>query len=84
MHGFNFFGGIYPVLVYDNLTSAVKQILKGKGRVEQESFIKFRAYHNFSPRFCNPASGHEKGGVEGLVNVIQFYFFSPYFSEIID
>jgi transposase len=67
IHGFNFFGGIYPVLVYDNLTSAVKQILKGKSRIEQESFIKFRAYHNFSPRFCNPASGHEKGGVEGLV-----------------
>ena len=38
IHAFNFFGGIYPVLVYDNLTSAVKQILKGKSRVEQESF----------------------------------------------
>jgi len=44
MHAFEFFGGIYPILVYDNLTSAVKQILKGKSRIEQESFIKFRGH----------------------------------------
>jgi len=77
MQGFNFFGGIYPVLVYDNLKSAVKQILKGKSRIEQESFIKFRAYYNFSPRFCNPASGHEKGGVEGLVGYARRNYLVP-------
>lgn len=77
IHGFNFFGGIYPVLVYDNLTSAVKQILKGKSRIEQESFIKFRAYYNFSPRFCNPASGHEKGGVEGMVGYVRRNYLVP-------
>jgi transposase len=77
VHGFNFFGGIYPVLVYDNLTSAVKQILKGKIRIEQESFIKFRAYYNFSPRFCNPASGHEKGGVEGMVGYSRRNYLVP-------
>lgn len=77
MHGFNFFGGIYPVLVYDNLTSAVKEILKGKNRTEQESFIKFRAYYNFSPRFCNPSSGHEKGGVEGMVGYSRRNYLVP-------
>jgi transposase len=77
MQGFNFFGGIYPVLVYDNLKSAVKQIVKGKSRIEQESFIKFRAYYNFSPRFCNPASGHEKGGVEGLVGYARRNYLVP-------
>jgi len=77
MQGFNFFGGIYPALVYDNLTSAVKQILKGKSRIEQESFIKFRAYYNFSPRFCNPASGHEKGGVEGMVGYVRRNYLVP-------
>lgn len=77
MHAFNFFGGIYPVLVYDNLTTAVKHILKGKRRIEQESFIKFRAYYNFSPRFCNPASGHEKGGVEGMVGYVRRNYLVP-------
>jgi transposase len=77
MHAFEFFGGIYRVLVYDNLTSAVKQILKGKSRLEQESFVKFRAYYNFSPRFCNPASGHEKGGVEGMVGYVRRNYLVP-------
>jgi len=63
--------------VYDNLTSAVKQIVKGKSRIEQESFIKFRAYYNFSPRFCNPASGHEKGGVEGVVGYERLNYLVP-------
>jgi len=77
IHAFEFFGGIYPVLVYDNLTSAVKQIVKGKSRIEQEAFIKFRAYYNFSPRFCNPASGHEKGGVEGMVGYARRNYLVP-------
>jgi transposase len=77
MHAFDFFGGIYPVLVYDNLASAVKQILRGKSRIEQEAFIRFRAYYNFSPRFCNPESGHEKGGVEGLVGYARRNYLVP-------
>lgn len=77
IHAFAFFGGIYRVLVYDNLRSAVKQLLKGKGRIEQESFIKFRAYYNFFPRFCNPASGHEKGGVEGMVGYARRNYLVP-------
>jgi hypothetical protein len=55
----------------------VKQILKGKSRLEQESFVKFRAYYNFSPRFCNPASGHEKGGVEGMVGYVRRNYLVP-------
>lgn len=65
MHAFEFFGGIYSTLVYDNLSSAVQKILTGRQRLEQASFIGFRSYYNFTPRFCNVNSGHEKGGVEG-------------------
>lgn len=77
IHSFEFLGGIHPVLVYDNLSSAVKQILKGKSRIEQESFIKFKAYYNFSSRFCNPACGHEKGGVEGMVGYVRRNYMVP-------
>ncbi|MDY0132423.1 MAG: hypothetical protein RBR53_07120 [Desulforegulaceae bacterium] len=62
-----FSGGIFPNLIYDNLTIAVQKVLSGKKRILQEEYKKFNAYYNFNAKFCNPAKGHEKGGVEGLV-----------------
>lgn len=77
MRAFEFFGGIFPVLVYDNLTVAVRKILRGKGRVEQERFTAFRSFYTFEARFCNPAKGQEKGGVEGLVGFARRNFLVP-------
>jgi transposase len=61
IQAFNFFGGVFPVLIYDNLTIAVQKVLRGRGRIEQDEFGKFKAYYSFEARFCNPDSGHEKG-----------------------
>lgn len=77
LHGFQFFGGIFPVLIYDNLTTAVRKILQGKKRIEQTSFRKFSAYHSFEARFTNPAAGNEKGGVEGLVGFARRNYMVP-------
>lgn len=77
IYAFDFFGGVFPTIVYDNLTTAVKEVLRGRSRVEQESFIKFRAYYNFSSRFCNPGQGHEKGGVEGIVGYTRRNYMVP-------
>ncbi|WP_245523323.1 Mu transposase domain-containing protein [Syntrophotalea carbinolica] len=77
MHAFAFFGGVFPRLIFDNLTSAVRKVLQGKARVEQESFTRFRAYYNFEARFCNSDAGHEKGGVEGLVGFARRNFMVP-------
>lgn len=77
IQAFSFFGGVFPVLIYDNLTTAVQKILRGKERKLQESFEKFRAYYNFTPRFCNPGQGHEKGGVEGLVGYARRNYMVP-------
>ena len=77
MRAFLFYGGIFPTLVFDNLTVAVRQILRGKGRVEQERFTAFRSYYTFEARFCNPAKGQEKGGVEGLVGFARRNFLVP-------
>jgi len=74
---FSYFGGIFPVLIYDNLTTAVQKVLKGKKRIKQESFTKFHAYYNFIPRFCNVAAGHEKGGVEGIVGFSRRNYMVP-------
>lgn len=77
LHGFQFFGGIFPVLIYDNLTSAIHKVLRGRNRIEQESFRKFRSYHSFEARFTNSNAGNEKGGVEGLVGFSRRNYMVP-------
>jgi hypothetical protein len=77
IRGFSFFQGVFPILIYDNLTTAVEKVLRGKDRKLQESFTRFQAYYNFSPRFCNPGQGHEKGGVEGLVGYARRNYMVP-------
>lgn len=77
IHAFSFFGGIFPVLIYDNLSTVVEKVLRGRDRIEHESFAKFKAYYSFESRFCNPDSGHEKGGVEGLVGFSRRNYMVP-------
>jgi transposase len=62
---FFYFGGVFAVLRYDNLKSAVKKILRGHQREETTRFLAFRSHWGFQSQFCTPAEGHEKGGVEG-------------------
>jgi hypothetical protein len=62
---FCYFGGVFAVLRYDNLKSAVKKILRGHQREETTRFIAFRSHWGFQSDFCTPGEGHEKGGVEG-------------------
>lgn len=52
---FQFLGGVPDTITYDNLTSAVKKILQGKNRHENERFTVFRSAWLFDSRFCNPA-----------------------------
>ena len=77
IHAFTFFGGVFPILIYDNLTTAVQKVMHGRGRIEQEAYSKFKAYYSFESRFCNPASGNEKGGVEGLVGFARRNYMVP-------
>jgi transposase len=62
---FLYFGGVFAVLRYDNLKSAVKKILRGYQREETTRFLAFRSHWGFASAFCTPGEGHEKGGVEG-------------------
>lgn len=62
---FAYFGGVFHQLRYDNLKSAVQKILRGRQREETARFVAFRSHWGFESEFCNPARGHEKGGVEG-------------------
>ncbi len=75
--GFHFNGGVPHRITYDNLKTAVFKILEGHNRQEQETFKAFRSFYLFDSRYCTPAQGHEKGGVESDVGYAQRNFFSP-------
>ena len=54
---------------YDNLGSAVKQVLKGRRRVETDRFVALRSHFMFESQFTlvGLQGAHEKGGIEGEV-----------------
>jgi transposase len=64
-HAFAYFGGVFRLLRYDNLASAVRKILRGHRREETVRFVAFRSHWRFAAEFCTPGEGHEKGGIEG-------------------
>jgi transposase len=64
---FDYFEGVFRRLRYDNLSSAVKKILRGQQRELTARFIAFRSHWQYQAEFCTPSEGHEKGGVEGEV-----------------
>src|ERR1022692_1598403 len=64
-HAFDYFGGVFRTLRYDNMTSVVKKILRGRQRIETDRIIAFRSHWGYRSEYCNPAKGNEKGGVEG-------------------
>ena len=61
--------GVPRRIRYDNLSSAVSRVLRGRGRVESDRFVALRSHFGFDAFFCEPgiAGAHEKGGVEGEV-----------------
>ncbi len=69
VHAFDWFGGVFGLVRYDNLASAVKQVLRGRYRVETDRFIALRSQYLYESQFTTPGieGAHEKGGVEGEV-----------------
>jgi len=69
-------GGVPPVMVFDNLSPAVKAIKKDD-RELTDLFARFKWHYRFEARFCNPASPHEKGNVEKKVSYVRRNALSP-------
>jgi transposase len=69
VQAFEWFGGAFEQLRFDNLTSAVRQVLRGRRRVETDRFVALRSHYLFESQFTTPGiqGAHEKGGVEGEV-----------------
>lgn len=66
---FEFFGGVFSLVRYDNLRSAVAKVLKGRRRIETDRFVALRSHYLFTSSFTRTGKegAHEKGGVEGEV-----------------
>ena len=47
-------GGVFDVIRYDNLKSAVVRVLKGRRRVESDRFVALRSHYRFESSFCLP------------------------------
>ena len=69
VQAFEWFGGVFAEIRFDNLKSAVKKVLKGRRRVESDRFVALRSHYLFASQFTTPGleGAHEKGGVEGEV-----------------
>jgi len=74
---FEHFGGVPRRVIYDNLRTAVKKLLKGNHRRLQERFLEFSSLYLYQADFCNPARGNEKGRIENLIGFIRDNFFVP-------
>src|SRR6266511_669380 len=51
VEAFQFFGGTFALVRYDNLRAAVKQVLRGRRRIEQDRFVALRSHYLFESAF---------------------------------
>lgn len=67
---FRYFEGVPKRVIFDNAKVAVKDGFGAHAR-KQAGYAALSAHYGFEAVFCNPASGNEKGLVEGLVGYIR-------------
>lgn len=70
VQAFQYFGGVPKRVIFDNGEVAVKDGFGAHAR-KQAGYAALAAHYGFEAVFCNPASGNEKGLVEGLVGYIR-------------
>ena len=74
-----FFGGVFGLVRYDNLGSAVAKVMKGRRRVETDRFVALRSHYLYESSFTRTGKegAHEKGGVEGDVGRFRRAYLVP-------
>lgn len=79
VRAFEWFGGVFETVRYDNLTAAVKRVARGARRVETDRFVALRSHYLFESEFTTPGvrGAHEKGGIEGEVGRFRRRHFVP-------
>jgi transposase len=74
---FAFWGGACRRGIYDNMTTAVDRVLRGKERAFNKGFLRMCSHYLVEPVACTPASGWEKGQVERQVKNVREWLFTP-------
>ncbi|CAA7600768.1 Hypothetical protein DEACI_1421 [Acididesulfobacillus acetoxydans] len=64
---FEYLGGVPRETWFDNASTMVTDILKGRGRTLTDGFLRFKQHYGFEAVFCNPNAGHEKGNGKRMV-----------------
>ena len=76
VNAFNKIGGVHKEIVYDNMKQAVRKFVGKNEKEATEDLIKISLYYGFKYRFCNIASGNEKGHVERGIEYVRRKAFS--------
>lgn len=75
---FEYIGFVPRKILFDNASTAVLIVGgKGKDAVPTKEYANFAAWYGFEYKFCNPASGWEKGAVEHANETKRQEYFSP-------
>jgi transposase len=74
---FNFFGCVPREVWWDNPTTVVSQIFKGRERRPNARYAALASHYTFDALFCMPARGNEKPRVETRVRVLQRQWATP-------
>lgn len=72
-----FFAGVPPRCLYDNMSTAVKVVGRGKTRELTDGFGALRSHYLFTSQFCNVGRANEKGVVERVVGYVRRNFLVP-------
>ncbi len=74
LHGFESFGGVPLVAVFDNPKTVV--LSREGGRIQwNDTFGQAALDYRFAPELCTPRRGQEKGSAENLVGFVKNGFF---------
>lgn len=68
---FEHIGGVFHTMVYDNMRVAIRRFVGPSEKEPTEALLKLSVYYQFHFRFCNVASGNEKGHVERSVEFVR-------------
>jgi len=73
---FEHIGGVFHTMVYDNMRVVIRKFVGLSEKEPTEALLKLSTYYQFHFRFCNIASGNEKGHVERSVEIVRRKAFS--------
>lgn len=74
---FEHFDGTCKRGIYDNMSTAVTRILKGKEREYNQRFLQMCSHYLVKPVACTPGAGWEKGQIEKQVQDVRKWIFTP-------